>query len=260
MIPESQRHQRPFLTARWQYLAMLNYEMPHDVLEPLVPHGTELDFWQGRCFVSLVGFLFLDTKVLALPIPWHRNFEELNLRFYVVRRTHGEIRRGVVFIKELVPRLAIATVARTVYGEPYFSCPMRHTIRKDPATSHPSIVGYDWKWRGRWNRMGLEVSGEPCPLLPGSEEEFITEHYWGYTRVGPDLTLEYRVEHPPWKVWRAESSYLEADIESLYGPMFTPYLCRPATSALLAEGSNVAVYPHHSDKGRRTRGKREFHL
>ncbi|MBX9652151.1 DUF2071 domain-containing protein [bacterium] len=253
-MPESKRRQRPFLTARWQHLAMLNYEVPRDVLEPLVPRGTELDLWQGRCFVSLVGFMFLDTKVLGLPIPFHRNFEELNLRFYVAKTVKGELRRGVVFVKELVPRWAIATIARVVYGEPYSSCPMRHTIRKDPVTSHPISVGYDWKWRGRWNRIELEVSGEPCPLESGTEEEFITEHYWGYTRVGPNSTREYQVEHPPWKVWRAKSSFLDAEIEPLYGPIFAPYLTPPATSALLAEGSDVAVYPHHSDNGRVRRG------
>lgn len=254
MMPESQCRQRSFLTARWQYLAMLNYEVPRDVLEPLVPRGTELDLWQGRCFVSLVGFLFLDTKVLGIPIPFHRNFEELNLRFYVAKRVQGELRRGVVFVKELVPRWAIATVARRVYGEPYSSCSMRHSLLKNTESSHPTEVNYEWYWKGRWNRMGVGVSGEPSGLVAGSEEEFITEHYWGYTRVGAELTREYRVEHPPWRVWRAKASFLDADIEPLYGSIFAPYLACPATSALLAEGSEVAVYPHHSDNEKGCRG------
>jgi len=253
-MPVAKQSRRPFLTARWEYLAMLNYEVPREMLEPLVPKGTELDLWQGRCYVSLVGFLFLDTKVLGWPIPFHRDFEELNLRFYVAKTVRGELRRGVVFIKELVPRWAIATVARTVYGEPYSSCPMRHTHQKKQPNSQPFAVSYDWHWKGRWNRMGVEVLGDPQPLVSGSEEEFITEHYWGYTRVGAGVTREYQVEHPPWRVWQAASSFLDANIEAVYGPNFAPYLSGLASSAFLAEGSAVAVYPYHSNNEIARRG------
>src|SRR5579864_4477520 len=106
-----------FLTAEWRNLAMLNYEIDPNLLREYVPAGVELDQWNGHTFMSLVGFSFLNTKVLGLPIPFHRNFEEVNLRFYVRRNTRNEIRRGVVFIKEIVPRWAIAFVARSVYGE-----------------------------------------------------------------------------------------------------------------------------------------------
>src|SRR6185503_10439864 len=104
-------------TAHWRFLMMLNYEVDPSVLHPLVPRGTELDTWHGRTYASVVGFLFLDTRVLGLAIPFHRDFEEVNLRFYVRRREAEAWRRGVVFIKEIVPRWAIATVARVAYNE-----------------------------------------------------------------------------------------------------------------------------------------------
>ena len=242
---EEPRIKRPFLTARWQFLAMLNYEVPRSILEPFVPPGTELDQWEGRTFVSLVGFRFLDTRVLGIPIPFHRNFEELNLRFYVKRRTDGEVRRGVVFVKELVPRWAIAFVARSVYGEPYQSLPMRHTIQyqsSDPAI--PRSACYEWYMNGRWHRIGVDVQGEARELVPGSEQEFITEHYWGYTKTRGGSTREYRVEHPSWRVWDASSSFLEADVAHLYGSTFAPYLTGRPSSAFLADGSTVSVSPY----------------
>ncbi len=75
----------PFLTAEWRHLAMLNYEIDPVILRPFVPSGTELDSWNGKTYVSIVGFLFLKTRVRGLAIPFHQNFEEINLRFYVRR-------------------------------------------------------------------------------------------------------------------------------------------------------------------------------
>src|SRR5687767_14420287 len=110
---------RPFLSAEWRYLAMANFRIEPAVLEPFVPRGTRLDMFHGEAYVSLVGFLFRDTRVLGFSFPRHRDFEELNLRFYVVRDVEGESRRGVVFIKELAPRWAVCTIARALYNENY---------------------------------------------------------------------------------------------------------------------------------------------
>ncbi|HTO08358.1 MAG TPA: DUF2071 domain-containing protein, partial [Myxococcota bacterium] len=118
-----------FLTAEWRDLAMLNYEIDPAVLEPRVPAGTELDAWSGRTFVSVVGFRFLRTRVLGVPVPYHVDFDEVNLRFYVRRKSGADWRRGVVFVKEIVPRRAIALVARVAYAENYVAHPMRHSIR-----------------------------------------------------------------------------------------------------------------------------------
>src|SRR5258708_22903902 len=104
---------------------MLNYEVDASLLLRFVPAGTEIDRWKGRVFASLVGFRFLKTKLLGfLPIPMHSNFEEVNLRFYVRRHVGEEVRRGVVFIRELVPPRPIAFVARTFYKENYVALPI----------------------------------------------------------------------------------------------------------------------------------------
>lgn len=228
-----------FLSAEWRDLVMLNYEVDPALLRPLVPAGTEMDEWGGTTYVSLVGFLFLRTRVLGIPIPFHRHFEELNLRFYVRRRGPEGWRRGVVFVKEIVPRWAIATVARVVYNEQYQSMPMRHRIH--PVEGGAREVEYGWKHGGRWSFIHATTRGEPRPLVPGSEAEFITEHYWGYAAQRSGGTVEYRVEHPAWRVWDAHTHALNADPASLYGPAFASPLAAAPRSAFVAEGSPVVV-------------------
>lgn len=219
---------------------MLNFAIEPAVLAPLVPAGTELDAWNGITYASVVGFRFRDTRVLGVPIPFHRDFEEVNLRFYVRRREGGEVRRGVVFVRELVPRRAIAIVARAAYNEPYLSLPMRHAIER-PASDPPGHIEYAWR-RTRWERISARTPAASEAVAEGSEEEFITEHYWGYTTQRDGGTLEYRVEHPRWRVWRADAAELDADAASLYGPSFVPALSGPPRSAFVADGSAVTVY------------------
>jgi uncharacterized protein YqjF (DUF2071 family) len=221
---------------------MLNYQVDPEALRERLPRGTELDDHRGRHFVSVVGFLFLGTRVRGLPIPFHRDFEEVNLRFYVRREEQGELRRGVVFVKELVPRRAIAWVARAAYNENYVALPMRHRIAPDERARPPAAVSYGWRLDGRWDQLSLEPELEPADAGDGSEERFITEHYWGYARQSDGGTVEYRVEHRPWDVWRARRASLDADVERLYGAAIGSLLRGPPASAFLADGSEVAVH------------------
>ena len=228
---------KPFLTANWRYLAILNFAIDPVILAPLVPPGTEIDFEDGETFVSIVGFLFLNTRLLGFPIPLHRDFEEVNLRFYVRKKSAETWRRGVVFIREFVPKRAIAVVARTFYGEPYLAVPMKHDI------THVDLnlsVQYSWRRGSRWESLKLIASGEPQTIPAGSHAEFITEHYWGYTKIRAGCS-EYRVEHPRWKIWNAEQFELRADVAALYGEKFAEALSQPPRSAFIADGSPIEV-------------------
>jgi len=229
---------KPFLTANWRYLTILSFVAKPQLLEPFVPPGTELDFHEGKTFLSLVGFLFLDARVMGLPIPHHRDFEEVNLRFYVRRRNLDDWRRGVVFIREFVPRRAIALVARVFYGEPYRALPMRHDFIPE---GDRFSVEYQWRTGSKWETLGMSAAGTPKPLIQGSHEEFIAEHYWGYTAIRAHLS-EYRVEHSRWKYWPAENWRFQANIAGLYGPQFVETLSQPPISAFIAEGSAVTVH------------------
>lgn len=231
-----------FLTAEWRHLAMLNYEIEPQILQPYVPAGTELDTWSQKTFISVVGFMFLETRVMGLPIPFHQNFEEVNLRFYVRYKAENEWRRGVVFIKEIVPRWAIATVARVVYNENYDAMAMRHSLTLAGESLQPdSEVSYGWRKAGRWNELRVKISGESQTLTTGSEAEFITEHYWGYAAQQDGGCMQYQVEHPPWRVWQVSEARLDCDVEAIYGAKFVEALTGKPSSAFVAEGSPIIV-------------------
>jgi len=229
---------QPFLTANWRYLAILNFVVDSTIIAPLVPPGTELDYENGDTFVSVVGFLFLDTRLLGLSIPLHRDFEEVNLRFYVRKKSADMWCRGVVFVRELVPRRAIALMARGFYGERYAALPMKHQIE------HVDLrlsVEYSWRRGGTWEWLKMSANGEPQSIPAGSHAEFITEHYWGYTCIRGGCS-EYRVEHPRWKVWNADKFELHADVVTLYGDQFTEALSAPPCSAFIADGSPIEIF------------------
>jgi uncharacterized protein YqjF (DUF2071 family) len=238
----SEPKRRAFLTAEWRYLVMLNYDVDAAILHALVPRNTVLDSWNGRAIASVVGFRFLHTRLLGVPIPLHRNFEEVNLRFYVRHTTHpGEVRRGVVFVRELVPRAAIAFTARLAYNEPYRAMPMRSTVPSTPVVA-PGRVSYEWRTASRWQSLAATATGAPTLPAPDSEQTFITEHFWGYTRQRDGGTVEYEVSHPRWRVWAATDPSLDADVPRLYGSSFARALAGPPSSAFIAEGSPVIVH------------------
>lgn len=216
---------------------MVNFEVDPALLTPHVPRGTTLDTFNGRTLVSIVGFRFLHTHVLRVPIPLHRNFDEVNLRFYVVRKQDGEWRKGVVFVKELVPRRAIAWTARHFYNENYVALPMRSRV------AIPGRVEYAWRRHGAWESIAATVVGPSFLPTPESEEAFVSEHYWGYVKQRNEGTVEYEVTHPRWRVHRCEHARLECDVAALYGPAFASSLAEQPVSTFLAEGSPVAV--HH---------------
>jgi uncharacterized protein YqjF (DUF2071 family) len=229
---------KPFLSADWRYLATLTFRIDSAVLIPFVPSGTELDFFEGHTFVSVVGFMFLDTRVLGVAIPLHRDFEEVNLRFYVKRNSPAGWKRGVVFIRELVPKIAIATIARVLYGERYAAVPMKHDIVDNDTRV---AVEYGWRRGQGWESIAMTAAaGAPTAVAPNSHEEFITEHYWGYT--SGKRTSEYRVEHPRWRIWPALTAKFNADVASLYGQEFVDALADPPVSQFIAEGSRVQVF------------------
>ena len=228
-----------FLTAEWRYLAMLNYEVAPSLLVSLVPPGTELDSWNGKTFISLVGFRFLRTRVFGIPFPFYCNFNEVNLRFYVRRSHGGQIRRGVVFIREIVPRRMIALVARVFYGERYVALPMSHRIH---AADQTLAVEYRWKLAGSWSKLNITAEGTPTLPCEGSLEQFITEHYWGYASLNGKGYINYEVRHPRWNVWTAAKASFQGSAEALYGTELSDVLKRPPDSAFLAEGSEIAVH------------------
>ena len=227
-----------FLTAEWRKLALAQYAVDREILLKYLPPNTELDDWQGKYYVSLVGFMFIDVKLRGLNIPFHTNFEEVNLRFYVRYKDGEELKRGVVFIKEIVPLPAITFVANTIYKENYQTLPMKHVWIEQ---EHQLEVDYLWKSNKKWNKFSVTTSSKAQEILIGSEEEFITEHYWGYTKIGANRTSEYGVEHPRWEAYPIKDYSIDVDFGINYGREFAFLSNTKPNSVMLAEGSEIRV-------------------
>lgn len=225
-----------FLKAEWRKLAIINYEINPSLLLPYLPVGTELDYYQGKCYVSLVGFMFLNTKLLGFSVPFHRNFEEVNLRFYVKKKEGDLWKRGVVFIKEIVPKPALSLIANSVYKENYTTRPMKNRIDQK---EEGLLIKYSWKDK-TWHSISITAENIPLPMKPDTEFEFITEHYFGFTKR-EDKTSEYEVCHPKWEYYEVKSHDLRVDFETLYGKDFECLNHQQPVSVMLAEGSEIQV-------------------
>ncbi|MDB5202820.1 MAG: uncharacterized protein JWQ27_2229 [Ferruginibacter sp.] len=225
---------KPFLEAEWRNLIMVNYVVDPKILEPYLPAGTTVDLFHGKAYVSLVGFLFAETKVLGVKIPFHINFEEVNLRFYV---TH-EGKRGVVFIKEIVPKAAISFVANNLFGEKYATAPMKHFFLQ---AGEDFVFSFQWKSDGRWNMLEAVTETHAVEMPPGSEEEFIAEHYYGYSRKNERTTFEYEVKHPRWRVFPVIEYTVNTDFAGLYGDAFAALKDSVPASVFVAQGSAISV-------------------
>jgi hypothetical protein len=222
-----------FLSAEWRHLCLLNYEIDPQILVPHLPYGTELDFLDGKTYVSLVAFMFYDTKALGLvPAFFHRNFEEINLRFYVVKKEKNQLKRGVVFIKEVVPSKVLASIANYFYHENYVAMKTSHSVQEGKS--------YSYVW-GK-NKLTVKSSGRKIEAAPNSAERWITEHYWGYTKITESKSYEYEVKHPIWELYEVSDHLLNADIPSLYGSEFKAALLNPPKSVFLAAGSGITVH------------------
>ena len=229
-----------FLTAEWRRLLMLNFPIDPKELRKHTPRGTEIDTWNGETYISLVAFSFLNTRIKGVAVPFHRDFEEINLRFYVRSRGPEGWRRGVVFVREVVPRLAIASIARWLYNENYVACPMDSRV-VDPSEGQGGSVEYRWRHRGQWLSIRGRFTGVSVVPRTDSQEEFITEHYWGYSKQRDGGTVEYKVEHPQWRVWPVTDAELDGPVASFYGPEFASALGSQPCSSFVADGSPVIV-------------------
>ncbi len=229
-----------FLSARWEYLAMFNYEVDAAILEPHLPPFTQLDLYNGKAIVSVVGFLFNNTSVMGIKWPGYVNFEEVNLRYYIKYFDGKEWKRGVGFISEIVPQFLVSSIANVLYNEHYSTAKMSHTISQN---SQELEVTYNWKKKNQnWNLMWVKAKPELQDIEIGSEEEFIFEHYYGYNKLNETTAIAYSLAHPRWQIFPVTDYKLDCDVEKLYGVSFVPFIQNiQPVSVFLAKGSDVYV-------------------
>lgn len=239
MVEAAPSPEFPFLTARWSNLAVLTYALDPQVLAPLLPPDCQLDVIDASAFVSLVAFDFLDTRVLKIGWPGHRHFPEINLRFYV---RHNGL-RGVCFVREFVPRRLIAWTARLLYNEPYQFAKMSSAVTRDPTTL---TVEHHLTCNGSTNILRVEAANKPATAGHDSRDHFFKEHEWGFGRSRGGRLLRYRVHHPIWQTYPVTSHQLDWDWERVYGRRWALLQGWQPISTLLAEGSEVQVFPKHA--------------
>lgn len=264
---------RPVLTARWTELLMLNFAAPIEAIAPLVPPGTEPDLHDGQACISVIGFRFHAVRLYGMAVPGHTDFPEINLRYYVRRHVGNEVRRGVVFVREIVPRRAVSFAANWLYNENYITRPMQ-TTRQILGASLAANDTIEYAWRShadsaaremadadgmtqasvrsrwfdqgrrghQWNRLAGRVSTALATPPTGSFEQFIVERYWGYALGRDGATREYQVAHVPWRVAPADNIVWDCDLPATYNTPFVEYLREPPVSAIVADGSAIKVF------------------
>lgn len=212
------------------------------MLAQYVPPGTELDNWNGAYYVSLIGFRFQDTRVLGLPLAFHSEFQEVNLRTYVRRQVGNDVHHGVRFIQELVSRPMIAAGARLTFNEPYRVVDMDERTSSGIPGEPISSVEYRWKWRTEWCGLSVTLKGLPSVPSPGSEEDFIMYKEWGFTPQRDGSAIEYHVEHPRWSVWQVSEGRAYGSVGESPGPIWSIVFGSAPHSVFFADGSEVIIY------------------
>lgn len=227
-----------FLKANWENIIMANYEIAPEVLAPYLPKGVELDLFDGKCYISLVGFMFKKTRLFNIPIPYLGTFEEINLRFYVKRKDGNLLKRGVVFINETIPYQIVAWMANKLYKEHYTVVPTKHEINNFDTTQN---IKFEWLLNKKWHSIYVEASTKSEVMQTDSLEQFIYEHYYGYTKIDANNTEEYKLQHPSWKTNKVLNYKIDCDFEMMYGKPFSVLNATKPEAVFIAEGSSVKV-------------------
>jgi uncharacterized protein YqjF (DUF2071 family) len=227
-----------FLKAQWENIIMANYEIDPEILLPYLPKGVELDLYKGKAYASLVGFKLKKTKLFNVLIPWFGTFEEINLRFYVVRKEGNKLKRGVVFINETIPYPIVAWMANKLYKEHYTVVPTKHEISKE---KNNQKVKFEWLLNKKWNSIYVEAGTETKVMKNQTLEKFIYEHYYGYTKIDEYSSEEYKLQHPSWMVNEVIDYKIDCDFGAMYGESFSVLNHSKPEAVFIAEGSSVGI-------------------
>ena len=228
-----------FLKAKWENIIMANYQIEPELLIPFLPNGVSLDLYNGKAYVSLVGFMFKNTKLFNVPIPFFGSFEEINLRFYVTRKEGNVLKRGVVFINETIPYQLVAWMANKLYKEHYTVVPTKHQLISNKESNQ---IKFEWLLEKKWNSIAVEFNPKTESMKTDSLEKFIYDHYYGYTKINKNQTEEYQLRHPSWKTHKVIDYKIECDFEAMYGETFSILNLIKPSSVFIAEGSDVSIY------------------
>lgn len=226
-----------FLTARWENLVIISYKISPDLLQPHMPKGFEPDTIDGNAFVSVVAFVFADTKVKGIKVPFNVNFPEINLRFYVKNNE----KRGVVFIREFVPKIFIPVIANTFYNENYRYIPMESKVSINGIIK----LNHTIELNNKSYSITAEAENKPYTPATNSTEHFFKEHEWGFGITKKNETMIYKVEHPVWEVYPLIKFEHTFNFAEIYGHEWESLDSEKPYNIAFAKGSPVKVFHGH---------------
>lgn len=228
-----------FLMANWQKLLFVNYKVNKELLLPYLPTGLELDDYDNTYYLSFVAMRFDNTRVLGISFPFHKRFEEVNLRFYVKRKlSDGSYKKGVVFISEIVPKRVITMIARMLYNESYQTLAMSHQWLD---TKKFQDISYSLHKNNQTHTITVTTDNTNIDIKPQGHQDFIIERYFGYTKNKQDKTIEYEVRHKPWQTQGIINHKIDINFEDVYGEKFSFLNNLKPDSIYFTEGSRTSV-------------------
>ena len=232
---------KTFLTARWENLAIITYKIHPASLSIYIPPGLAADTINGDAFVSIVAFDFNDIKIKSLRIPFHVNFPEINLRFYV----KDENRNGVVFISEFVDKYFVPFVANSVYNENYKRIRMKKVMK---ILDGDDVIHLNYNMNMKGREFNLNMKAKQESFIPGENtiEHFIKEHEWGFGKSRRGKLLSYKVVHPVWEVCPVTHFSHNFDFGLIYGNKWEMLNDEKPFNVMFAKGSEVKVFSPES--------------
>jgi hypothetical protein len=186
---------------RWHELCFAHWPVPASALRPLLPHGLELDVFDGSAWLGVVPFRMSGVRLRGTPpLPGLSRFPELNVRTYVRR---GE-RRGVWFFSLDAANRPAVRAARRWFHLPYFDARMECAER-----------GGEVRYRSLRTHRGAppaELVARYAPIAPvelarpGTLEHFLTERYCLFAATPAGELLTGDIHHLPWPLQRASAT------------------------------------------------------
>jgi uncharacterized protein YqjF (DUF2071 family) len=221
----------PWVMAQtWNDLLFVHWRVAADRLTRLVPHGLEVDRYDGSAWLGIAPFRLTGLRLRGTaPLPWLSTFPELNVRTYL---TIGD-KPGIWFFSlDAASRLAVEA-ARRLYKLPYFHARMSAERRTGGIEySSARLDGGGREFRGRYRPTGDVFNAEPASL-----EWFLTERYCLYA-IDKGRLHRAEIHHPPWPLQPAE-----AEIETNTMPPEGVELGSDRAPCHFARRQDVVIWP-----------------
>ncbi len=231
---------KPLIKAKFSEMVAVNFQIDQRILQPLVPKGLELDFFNGETYVSLIAMMLRNVKAWGLPFSIIPSSPELSLRFYVRRPGDGESAKGTCLIKDYISGSTAAWYLESQFKSDFSKLKMKYKNSGFGEHETPEVE-YQWKVDDHWNKLRVRARSRIHKTERASKVGFILDHFT-YFGTYKGRTLAYRVERPTWNIWDAAQANFTCDVKRLFGDAFVKPLSKRPASVFVTAGSPVTIY------------------